>query len=75
MTFIEFQIEEDFMSLRYCLLTFLLVCMQVSGAEMLGDLPVDEVAGKTIEESVTDAKYLNQWVDRLPRRRARKSVS
>jgi len=54
------------MSLKVYLLTFLLPCVQVSGAEMLGDLPVDEVAGKTIAESVTDAKYLNQWVDRLP---------
>ncbi len=36
------------MSLKVYLLTFLLPCVQASGAEMLGDLPVDEVAGKTI---------------------------
>ena len=54
------------MPLKLYLLAFLLPCVQASGAEMLGDLPVDEVAGKTIAESVTDVKYLNSWIDRLP---------
>jgi len=54
------------MPLKFYLLAFMLACVQASGAEMLGDLPVDEVAGKAIAESVTDVKYLNSWIDRLP---------
>lgn len=44
----------------------LLVASVASAAEMLGELPVDEISTKAIQEAVTDAKYNTIWVDRIP---------
>jgi|TARA_B100001971_G_scaffold66348_4_gene61090 hypothetical protein len=38
----------------------------VRADEMLGDLMVDEIATQVISQSVTDTRYLTEWVDRLP---------
>ena len=48
------------------ILTFALLFIQVSTAEQLGDLPVDQTSTQAIKAATTDPMFLTDWVSKIP---------